>query len=131
MPTVRRVPLLLALALLASLRPLAAQDPPQTQTDDYTRYELEAPGSGAFHILYDVTATTAGARFYYNGIREGAEEVVHGVTDLGGGQPAVRAEVTGRNRAPGHPQDPTPSREHPRSAARPSWRMLGHSRHPS
>ena len=37
------------------------QQRPQTQADDYTRYELLAPGSQAFRISYDVTATTPGA----------------------------------------------------------------------
>jgi hypothetical protein len=34
----------------------------QSETDEYTRYELLAPGSGKFRITYEVTATTAGAR---------------------------------------------------------------------
>ncbi|MFN2316026.1 MAG: hypothetical protein ABR602_05025 [Gemmatimonadales bacterium] len=75
---------LLAVAIGALVAPvlLAAQgSAPQTQADDYTRYELQAPGSGAFRIIYDVTATTPGARHFYNSIRAGAESVVHGVTD--------------------------------------------------
>ncbi len=60
--------------------------PPQTQADDFTRYELQEPGSGAFRILYDVTATRAGAAYYFNSIRAGADEVVHGVTDLATGR---------------------------------------------
>jgi len=62
--------------------PVAPQAPAQTQTDSYTRYELLEPGSSSFRILYDVSATTPGTRFYYNSIRAGAEEEVHGVTDL-------------------------------------------------
>src|SRR5690348_1981088 len=34
----------------------------QTETDEYTRYELLAPDSASFKIYYEVTATTAGAR---------------------------------------------------------------------
>jgi hypothetical protein len=41
-----------------------------------------APGSHSFRIRYDVTATAAGAPFYFNAIRAGAEEEVHSVTDL-------------------------------------------------
>jgi len=67
----------------------------QTQTDDYTRYELQAPGSHAFRIRYDVSATAAGARFYFNAIRAGAEEEVHGVTDLMSGTPLQWNVVTG------------------------------------
>lgn len=95
---------LLVVALLLAA-PLAGQAPaPQTQADDYTRYELQAPGSGAFRILYDVTATTPGARFYYNSVRAGADEEVHGVTDLHTGLPLkwqVLAGAEARRRA--HP----------------------------
>ena len=99
----------LALALLACAVALpastAAQTEPQTQADDYTRYELQAPGSGAFRIFYDVSATTGGARYYYNTIRVGAEEEVHGVTDLHTGRPLEWRVVDGAfARAHGHPR---------------------------
>jgi hypothetical protein len=82
-----------------------AQQPPQTQTDDYTRYELEEPGSAAFRIFYDVSATAAGAGFYYNTIRVGAEEEVHRVTDLHTGSPLDWEIVDGAHaRANGHPR---------------------------
>lgn len=81
-----------------------AQQAPQTQTDDYTRYELLEPGSAGFRIFYDVSATTPGARFYYNTIRAGAEEEVHGVTDLHTGEPLEWDLVDGVHaRANGHP----------------------------
>ena len=44
----------------------------QTETDEYTRYELLAPGTASFRISYEVTATTAGAKFFYNPIRKGS-----------------------------------------------------------
>ena len=95
----------LALASTLSFSALAAQQPPQTQTDDYTRYELQERGSGAFHIIYDVTATTAGARYFYNGIRAGAEEEVHSITDLHTGQPLAWEVVDGAHaRDNGHPR---------------------------
>ena len=97
----------LRIAALASalIMPAAAQQPPQAQTDDYTRYELQEPGSAAFRIFYDVSATTPGARFYYNTIRAGAEEEVHGVTDLHTGQPLDWELVDGTHaRANGHPR---------------------------
>lgn len=95
-----------SLALSLGLVPAAgAQTPPQTQTDDYTRYELQIPGSGAFRIFYDVSATTPGARIYYNTIRPGAEEEVHGVTDLHTGAALEWEVVDGaRARANGHPR---------------------------
>ncbi len=87
---IRRMPTALTLSLLLAIAPacLSAQAAPrQTSADGYTRYELQEPGSGAFHILYDITATTPGATVYLNGIREGADEVVHAVTDPATGQP--------------------------------------------
>ncbi len=50
----------------------AGEAPRQTQEDDYTSYELLAPESASFRILYDVTATTPGARYYFNTIRKAA-----------------------------------------------------------
>jgi len=50
----------------------AGGPPRQTQSDDYTRYELLAPGTGKFRILYEVTATTAGATQFFNAIRQGS-----------------------------------------------------------
>ena len=44
----------------------------QSEADEYTRYELLAPESASFKIYYEVTATTAGARFFYNPIRKGS-----------------------------------------------------------
>jgi hypothetical protein len=44
----------------------------QTQSDDYTRYELKDPSKGTFRILYEVTATTTGATRYWNPIRKGS-----------------------------------------------------------
>ncbi len=108
------------MAALALAAPAAAQQPPQTQTDDYTRYELQAPGSAAFRIFYDVTATTPGALFYYNTIRAGAEEVVHGVTDLHSGEPLPWELVDGAQaRANGHPRANPDSRYIKVTLARP------------
>ncbi len=85
-----------ALALATLLASVAgAQNFRQTQTDDYTRYELLAPSSHSFHIVYDVSATTGGAPFYFNAIRAGAEETVHGVYDLMTGQPLKWQVVDG------------------------------------
>ncbi|MFT7550113.1 MAG: hypothetical protein ACI9BV_000409 [Rhodothermales bacterium] len=99
--------LLMAIAATAAI----AQPARQTQTDDYTRYELQEPGSAAFRIFYDVSATTAGARYYYNTIRAGAEEEVHGVTDLHTGLPLEWELVDGTHaQANGHPRASADSR---------------------
>ena len=59
-----------------------AQSFRQTQTDSYTRYELLDPASESFRIIYDVSATAAGARYYFNGIRQGSDPTVHAVHSL-------------------------------------------------
>lgn len=74
----------------------AGDAPRQTESDAYTRYELLAPGSGRFRILYDVTATTPGARAYFNPIRRGSIATDERVTDLATGRPLPFAVVDGR-----------------------------------
>ena len=65
--------LLAALATVAAMgQQTTTNPPPQTQTDDYTRYELLAPGSARFRIAYEVTATTAGSTQFFNPIRKGS-----------------------------------------------------------
>ena len=44
----------------------------QTEADEYTSYELLAPGTASFRISYEVTATTRGAQYFYNPIRKGS-----------------------------------------------------------
>ncbi len=61
--------------------------PSQTDDDEYTRYELLAPETASFRITYDVTATTSGARFYWNGIRRGSAVSDISVIDLATGTP--------------------------------------------
>src|ERR1700688_415472 len=64
----------------------------QSQTDEYTRYELLAPESASFAIHYEVTATTAGAKYYFNPIRKGSVASGESVVDVITGQP-LRFEV--------------------------------------
>jgi len=67
----------------------------QTQADDYTRYELLAPGSAKFRILYEVTATTPGATHFFNAIRRGSVASDERVTDLASGRPLRFENVSG------------------------------------
>jgi hypothetical protein len=60
--------------------------------DDYTRYELLAPETAQFRIVYEVTATTPGALFYFNPIRKGSEASDEAVYDPASGKP-LRFEV--------------------------------------
>jgi hypothetical protein len=53
----------------------------QTEADEYTRYELLAPETASFKITYEVTATTAGAKYFYNPIRKGSVASDESVSD--------------------------------------------------
>src|SRR5713101_2441094 len=66
----------------------------QTETDEYTRYELLAPDSARFRIRYEVTATTAGAKYFYNPIRKGSVASDEAVYDAMSGE-ALQFEVVG------------------------------------
>ncbi|HEX5474238.1 MAG TPA: hypothetical protein VFX12_06200 [Vicinamibacterales bacterium] len=65
-------------------------------TDAYTRYELLAPETASFRIVYDVTAVSPGAKFFFNPIRKGSEASDESVIDLMTGQPLKFEEVTGQ-----------------------------------
>ena len=67
----------------------------QTETDEYTRYELLAPESASFKIYYEVTATTAGAKFFYNPIRKGSVASDESVFDAMTGKPLEFVVVRG------------------------------------
>jgi hypothetical protein len=89
----------LLLALLGSSVALAAEPPQdrdglyfpsatdQTEADEYTRYELLAPDTASFKITYEVTATTAGAKYFYNPIRKGSIASDESVYDAALGTP--------------------------------------------
>ena len=67
----------------------------QTEADEYTRYELLAPETASFKIYYEVTATTSGARYFYNPIRKGSVASDEQVLDAMSGQPLAFAVVHG------------------------------------
>ena len=67
----------------------------QTETDEYTRYELLAPETGSFKIYYEVTATTPGAKFFYNPIRKGSAASDEAVFDSMTGAPLPFEVVSG------------------------------------
>lgn len=81
--------------------PLGAQGLRQTDADHYTRYELLAPGSAKFRIIYEVTATTAGARQYFNPIRRGSVATEEAVYDRMTGKALPWRVVNGRVAAAG------------------------------
>ncbi len=67
----------------------------QTQTDSYTQYELLAPESQSFRIIYDVSGTTSGATYYWNTLRKGSEHIVDAVWDIYSGKKLTWKIVTG------------------------------------
>lgn len=95
---------LAALAFVSALSASAQSPPRQTQEDDYTSYELLGPDTAKFRILYEVTATTAGAPYFFNAIRKGSIASDERVVDLMTGEP-LKWEVVGgaQARREGHP----------------------------
>ena len=67
----------------------------QSETDEYTRYELLATDSGKFKITYEVTAATAGAEVFYNPIRKGSAASDESVHDAMTGKPLKFEVVSG------------------------------------
>jgi hypothetical protein len=77
--------------------PAAAPGPP-VDADEYTRYELLAPDSSQFHILYEVTAIAPGTTVYFNPIRRGSVASGERVIDRMTGE-ALRFEVVSSEEA--------------------------------
>src|SRR6202046_4854888 len=67
----------------------------QSETDEYTRYELLAPETASFKIFYEVSATTPGAKFFYNSIRKGSAASDESVYDAMLGTPLHFEVVSG------------------------------------
>jgi hypothetical protein len=89
----KRAVFLLFGIVFALAAPAAAQN---RSEDPYTRYELLAPETASFKITYDVTAVTAGAKFFFNPIRKGSQASDESVVDLMTGAPLKFKEVTGQ-----------------------------------
>src|SRR5258708_40231201 len=79
----------LVLALLCVVLPLAA-------ADEFTVYELLAPGTHSFAIIYDVTATREGAPYFFNPIRPGSVATKESVIDRATGKPLEFEVVDGK-----------------------------------
>jgi hypothetical protein len=77
--------------------PAAAVEAPDepTEIDEYTRYELLAPETAQFHILYEVTAIAPGASVFFNPIRKGSVASGEKVTDRMTGEVLRFEQVTG------------------------------------
>lgn len=77
------LPLLLILALAA----------PVYAASDYTLYELLAPSTHSFDIVYDVSIDREGAPYFFNPIRPGSVATNERVVDLSTGKPLEFGEV--------------------------------------
>lgn len=77
--------------------PVAETEPvvERHEGDDYTRYELLAPETASFKIVYEVTATQTGARYYFNPIRKGSEATDEAVFEQRTGASLPFTVVTG------------------------------------
>lgn len=83
-------------ALLAQEHGAASATPAkQTEADEYTRYELLAPETASFKILYEVSAATPGAKVFYNPIRKGSVASDEAVYDAMTGEPLHFEVVSG------------------------------------
>jgi hypothetical protein len=86
---------LLVILLMTSAGAQSPATSTQTETDEYTRYELLAPETASFAIRYEVTAATAGATVYFNPIRKGSVASGESVMDVMTGQPLKFEVVSG------------------------------------
>ena len=90
------MPRLLSAILAISLAFAPAAASAQNRSaDEYTRYELLAPESSSFKIIYDVTAVTPGAKFYFNPIRKGSVASDESVIDLATSKPLEFEQISG------------------------------------
>lgn len=84
--------------------PIADGTLPQTDDDESTTYELLTPGSGEFHVRYEVSATTPGHTAYYNILRKGSGVRDWHAVDLYSGDELPIEIATGFDaREDGHP----------------------------
>ncbi|MBI1200751.1 MAG: hypothetical protein GC203_23045 [Phenylobacterium sp.] len=91
----RRLAAILAAAAMSVGVPALAQKAGPQEANGYTRYELLAPGSGKFRIVYDITAVRPGATAFFNPIRKGSVATDESVTDRATGKPLSFRVVTG------------------------------------
>jgi len=67
-----------------------------TAADEITVYDLLSPASHSFDIIYDVSATRAGAAYFCNPIRPGSTASNERVIDRASGKPLPFEMITGR-----------------------------------
>jgi hypothetical protein len=85
-----------AIATLLVLVPAVA-GAQNRSADEYTRYELLGPDTSSFRIVYDVTAVSPGAEYFFNPIRRGSVASDESVIDLMSGGQLDFEEVSGED----------------------------------
>ncbi|MFL6527281.1 MAG: hypothetical protein ACJ8IQ_04210 [Chthoniobacterales bacterium] len=88
-------PIVFSCALALTFAARLARAESQTEQDEYTQYELLAPESASFKITYEVTATTPGAKLFWNPIRKGSVASDEAVFDTMSGAPLKFEQVNG------------------------------------
>ncbi|HEY7976560.1 MAG TPA: hypothetical protein VID67_00090 [Rhizomicrobium sp.] len=91
----RRIALIVIAALAAGMVSAFAADRGPQESNGYTRYELLAPGSAKFRIIYDITAIWPGATAFFNPIRKGSIASDESVTDRATGKKLPFKVVSG------------------------------------
>src|SRR5438045_9625188 len=79
------------------LLPLILAALPLWAADEITVYDLLAPSTHSFDIIYDVTATREGAPYFFNPIRPGSTASKERVVDRATGKPLEFSVVDGKS----------------------------------
>jgi len=79
--------------ILLAILVIGATSLPVQAASDYTLYELLAPSTHSFDIVYDVSIDREGAPYFFNPIRPGSVATNERVVDLSTGKPLEFGEV--------------------------------------
>ena len=108
MQHLRTIAFALAMVVSGSAQAAPPAALPPEEAYGYTRYELLAPGSGKFRIIYDITETRAGATAFFNPIRKGSVSTDESVIDRATSAPLPFKVVSGADAKTEMPRlDPT------------------------
>src|SRR6204780_3608780 len=87
----------IAMKKLPAIWALLVFAPAAWAASELTVYQLLAPSTHAFDIVYDVTVTREGSAYFFNPIRPGSTASKESAVDLATGKPLVFATVNGRD----------------------------------
>jgi hypothetical protein len=86
----------IAMKKLPALWALLVLAPAAWAATELTVYQLLAPSTHAFDIVYDVTVAREGSAYFFNPIRKGSMASKESAIDLASGKPLALATVSGR-----------------------------------